>query len=203
MTVSVFDGGSVIKTVTSNGDGSYLLSGLPESTGYAVCFQAGSNTSGPSSAGYGAQCYRGADWNPSTAPPGAATPVAVTAGSTATGVDASLSTAGAISGTVTAAPDGAPLTQVTVEVFDADGQYVTQTSTAGDGTYTVLGLPASATGYTVCFDAAFASGGSAAGYRDQCYADAAWDGSSPPSGTAVPVTAGQTASGTDAALAPQ
>jgi hypothetical protein len=71
--------------------------------------------------------------------------------------------------------------------------------TGADGKYAVTRLPA-ADDYQVCFDASEATGGrpsDATGYADQCY-DA-----QPTSGTATPVivAAGETRTGTDAALA--
>ena len=74
-----------------------------------------------------------------------------------------------------------------------------------DGTYRVTGLPAAAPGYSVCFDASDARGGSSStGYLGQCYQGVPWDpsdGDGVPSGaTPVPVTAGRLTPAVDAAL---
>ena len=69
-------------------------------------------------------------------------------------------------------------------------------TTAADGSYTVIGLPAG-TDYQACFSDAGATGGSAAnGYVNQCY-----DGQpTPDTATLVAVAVGATKSGINAAL---
>ena len=69
----------------------------------------------------------------------------------------------------------------------------------------MTGLPAAAPGYSVCFDASDARGGSSStGYLGQCYRGVPWDpsdGDGVPSGaTPVPVTAGRLTPAVDAAL---
>src|SRR5438477_132300 len=87
---------------------------------------------------------------------------------------------GSIAGTVTAANGGGGLHFVNVYIFNGNS-FVDSTSTAVDGTYTVAGLAASLTGYSVCFDASSATGGSSTtGYADECYDDVAWNGSFQP-----------------------
>ena len=94
---------------------------------------------------------------------------------------------------------------MSVRVFDAYGDPAGQAFTGADGTYRVTGLPAAAPGYSVCFDASDARGGSSStGYLGQCYRGVPWDpsdGDGVPSGaTPVPVTAGRLTPAVDAAL---
>ena len=92
---------------------------------------------------------------------------------------------------------------MTINVFDAGGNFVTTSTTASDGSYKIVGLTPSATGYKVCFDATNATGGrSITGYASQCYNNVAWSvfSAPPASTTPVPVAAGATASGISAAL---
>jgi Carboxypeptidase regulatory-like domain len=72
---------------TTAADGSYTVSGLPAATDYTVCFHGGGATGGSSdNLGYLDQCY---DSQPMSGTP---TLVTVTAGATATAVDAALGT---------------------------------------------------------------------------------------------------------------
>jgi hypothetical protein len=77
--------------------------------------------------------------------------VQVTAGGSATGIDAVLAAAASISGTVTDAADPAGLAGVCVTAISAGGGIGFATAvTAADGTYTLAGLPGDS--YTVEFD---------------------------------------------------
>src|SRR6185436_14177371 len=92
--------------------------------------------------------------------------------------------AGAISGKVIdAAGTHHGLAGVVVNVSSSSRSDSRVAFTATDGSYTVTGLPA-ATDYLVCFDSAWASGGSsdATGYLAQCWQN------QPASGTPTPVT---------------
>ena len=203
--VYVYDAsGNNIASTTTNYFGRYVVRGLTASaTGYSVCFGASTYvTGGGSTTGYLDQCYKNVAWDGFSTPSGT-TRIPVAAGTTASGKNAALTSAGAIAGTVTAATGGAPLTSVQVDVIDGAGSYVGSATTDANGNYEVVGLAPSTTGYSVCFDASFASGGtSTTGYADQCYNNVPWDGFSLPSGaTAVPVTAGSVSAGKDAALA--
>jgi hypothetical protein len=180
--------------VTTATDGTYTVSGLAAVADYIVCFGGAGALGGSSDAfGYVDQCF---DNQPTSA---TATPVTVSLGTLRAGVDAALTVAGAISGTVSDA-GGAKhgLANVGVQVSSpAYGNYGGYASTAADGTYTVSGL-AAGTDYTVCFTGTGASGGSsdALGYLDQCY------DSQPTSGTPTPVavSVGATKTAVDAAL---
>jgi hypothetical protein len=188
------------QSVTTLGDGSYSVPGMPAGTDYQVCFWASGATGGSSDAlGYLDQCY---DNLPMMGQPmsGDPTPVTVTAGATSTGVDGALVVGGAISGIVSDAggtKDG--LAGVSVRVSTpSNGNWYGSATTAADGTYTVQGVPAG-TDYQVCFFATGAKGGSsdALGYLDQCYDN------QPALGTPTPVvvTLGDSRAGVDAALA--
>lgn len=90
-----------------------------------------------------------------------ATPVAVTAGSDAGGVDARLTTGGAIAGTVTDT-DGTPLAGVTVETASENGEFARSAETDDSGNYVVRGLAAGT--YRVVFRDYTARGRAAASY---------------------------------------
>ncbi len=69
------------------------------------------------------------------------TPIAVTEGATAPGIDFALSPGGEIAGTVTDAGTGAPLTGVTVRLFTSSGSNVLSATTTANGSYRLRGLP--------------------------------------------------------------
>ena len=96
------------------------------------------------------QCYRGPPWDGFLLDITGATAVTVTVGAATTNIDASLVTAGAISGTVTDTTF-APLEGVDVEVFTtgANVDEVGFAATTASGNYTVTGLPTGS--YDVCF----------------------------------------------------
>ena len=197
--------GTEVGGTTTGSNGTYSVIGLATGS-YDVCFGVSTYeepTGGSSTTGYLDQCYKNVNWNGTSTPSGA-TAVSVTAGSITSGVNAALATAGAISGTVDDASSH-PLDGVAVEVYSTSGSSVGgATTTAANGTYSVIGL---ATGsYDVCFAVSTyeepTGGSSTTGYLDQCYKNVNWNGTSTPSGaTAVPVTAGSTTSGVNAALA--
>jgi hypothetical protein len=183
----------------SGAKGVYEVAGLkPTSAGDVVCFDASTVTRGT---GYLSQCYQGVAWDPAAPPPSGTTAVPVTAGGTASGINASLAPAGAISGTVTAASGGAGVGKVTVDVFDSDGGFLASVATSATGAFEVKGLSSASTGDTVCFDASTVKTG--AGFVSQCYQGIAWSPSSPlpPGVTGVAVTAGSVTAGTNASLA--
>ncbi|MFC6705026.1 beta strand repeat-containing protein [Flexivirga alba] len=198
--VYAFDSsGNDIGQTTTGSSGTYAITDLPAGN-YTVCFDSSNASGGSSVTGYLSQCYQNVPWDDSWSDIPSGTPVTAKVG--LTGINASLASAGGISGTVSAASDGAKVSGATVQAYDANGSSIgTEPTTATNGTYTVAGL---ATGtYTICFSASDASGGSStSGYLSQCYRGIAWDGSSaPPAGTsAVPVTAGSVKPGVDAAL---
>ena len=124
----------------------------------------------------------------------AGTAIDVTAGQTTTGIDFHLQTGGTITGTVTDAVTNAPLSNISVGAYYADG-----TSTGGAigtnlaGVYTIGGLP---TGTY------YVRTGLSAPYFDELYNDIVCPNGncSLQSGTAVIVAVGSTTSGIDFAL---
>lgn len=120
-------------------DGKYTIEGLPTGS-YKVEFSAyGGN--------YLSQYYDDA------ASAAAATPVAVTALSAHTGIDAELHAGGQIKGQVTAASDGAPLAFVSVCALETGGEEepFRCAETQDSGRYTISGLPSGS--YKVEFQA--------------------------------------------------
>ena len=187
-------------TTTAVG-GTYTIPGLIGAN-YFVCFDGSGATGGVSTLGYGDQCYNGKPWDGVSSPSiPAATPVAVTAGSTTSAINATLATGGEITGTVTDASNTG-LASVKADLYTANGSLVRSTTTAANGSYTVSGVAAG--NYFVCFDASSATGGSSAtGYLDQCYNGVSWDGFSDPAATyatSVNVKSGVTTSGIGAKL---
>jgi len=170
-----------VTNVTTVGDGTYAVSGLPAGTDYQVWFYPSGATGGSFDAlGYLAQAYDNQQPMFGDTP----TPVTVTLGATTTGIDAALPVGGAITGTVGAA-EGTQhgLANVSVRVDSlSNGNYYGNAMTAADGSYTVQGMPAG-TDYRVCFIATGATGGptDALGYLNQCYDN------QPTSGTPTPV----------------
>jgi Carboxypeptidase regulatory-like domain len=172
VTVTVYDSaGLAVATATSAADGTYALSDVPPGA-YEVGF---------SGAGYVAQFYNGKS---SLA---VADPVSVAAGATTAGIDAALTASpGQISGSVTDASTHAGIEDVVVYAYDANGNLFSSASTAADGTYALAGLPPG------LYRLGFASDG----YLPQFYGGRASLAAADP----VPVTAGATTAGIDAAL---
>ena len=175
---------------TTAADGTYRIIGLTGGTSVTVCFSDTGGTDGPSHAGYLDACYHtGVGTDP--------TPVTVTTGSTSTGIDAALTSGGAISGTVLGGTTG--VDGVDVYAISADGFIHNSTESGTDGKYTVTGMTPGT--YTVCFQYDADFGG--IDYQDQCYHDVAWDGGAVPGGLdPVTVTAGVVTDNIDASLTP-
>ena len=199
--VDVMEGDGYQLAATTSAAGFYTVTGLlPASGGDVVCFDA--TDAGGNATGFASQCYKGAAWTAGNAPPAGVTPVSVRSGTTTGGISAALTALGAISGRVTTAAGGAPVSGVHVGVLDGSGNYLTGSATSATGAYFVPGLAPASGGYIVCFDASQVPG-SATGFASQCYKDVAWSGSSLPGGvTRVGVSTGTTTAGIDAALTP-
>lgn len=164
------DGGIGFASATTAADGTYTLSGLSADS-YSVDFDPTCNDLDST-----------ADLPQSTA-----APVTVAAGASVTGINAALTSGGAISGTVTDAADPGGLAGVCVTATSSDGGTSSGTATtASDGTYEIDDLPPGS--YTVEFDPT--CGGSI-------------DSVDAPRSTATPVTvtAGNTSAGVNAVLA--
>ena len=194
-------GGAEVASAFTAPDGTYTVTGLETGT-YDVCFQSEFASGGTSTTGYVSQCYNNVAWNGYSYDVSGATGVQVTAGSTKSGINAALSDAGGISGTVDDSSSN-PLSDVEVEVLSESGTYLSESYTS-DGSYSVVGLAPGT--YDVCFAVSTSNeptgGSSTTGYLDQCYNDVSWNGSSIPSGvSSVEVAVGSTTSNINAALA--
>ncbi|MFW5471882.1 beta strand repeat-containing protein [Knoellia sp. CPCC 206450] len=139
--VSVQISGPSFGFATTSATGTWTVRGLETGT-YEVCFDDFGNVTGGAANGYLGEC-----WNDQ--PQGSGTEVAVTAGATKTGINAGLLAGGRITGKVTS-PAAAAIANVGVDLYEADGGYVTSGRTAADGTYALKGIVAG-TGYKVCF----------------------------------------------------
>jgi hypothetical protein len=121
------------------------------------------------------------------------TPIAVTAGSTTSGINFALNAGGRISGTVTDSATSAPLAGVNVQIFNSTGTFLSLTSTDAAGNYlTGIGLPAG--NY-------FVRTNNFQGYVDKLYNNITCAPCNVTTGTPVAVTAGSTTSGISFALA--
>ena len=173
----VLDGaGNFVASDSSGSDGTYTVQGLATSS-YRVEFFPNDNA-------HASVYYNG------KATLATADSVAVSQSNTTTGINASLPTGASVSGTVTDATARQPAAGVAVTLLDSNGAQAGFATTAGDGTYTIGGL--SAGSYRV----RFADAGQTPAYTTQFYNGAA----SLAAATAVPLTAGQAASGIDAAM---
>ena len=139
VTVTVYDGKSLpVTMVSTDATGAYTATGLAAGS-YTVRFD--SEQAGD----YLPQSY------PGQSPPATGSPVAVTAGQAATGIDAALAPGGSISGTVTDTSTGAPLPRAGIVVYTDAGDFVTWTETDPHGNYVIERLPAGS--YKIGFDA--------------------------------------------------
>jgi hypothetical protein len=102
VSVEVLDSsGTLITSTSTSTSGAYTISGLtPSTTGYTVCFQASSASGGGSSDGYQSQCYQWIAWDGFSSPPSGTTPVPLSSGYTASGINGALVPDGGIAGTV-------------------------------------------------------------------------------------------------------
>lgn len=170
---------------STDAEGEYEIPGLPTGN-YKVSF-----TSGATNANYLDQYYEDEPTRK------LATPVSVTVGATTGGVDAALRSGGRIAGTVTDAASEEPLAYAFVcarrvgePEWEAGGVMCAYTD--ADGEYAIERLPTGS--YYVRF---VSSGYLNPGYLKQYYDGKGSQGEA----SAVSVTAGQTASGVDAAMA--
>lgn len=133
---------------TTAADGTYTLRGIPAGTNYQVCGDP-SHVTGASETGYVRSC------GPSS------TDVAV--GETTDAGNLALSSAAGVSGTVTAAIGGAPLSGVHVVVAQPGLPGIDErtATTRADGTYSIVGVPPLPAGqsYVIAFYGGAADGG--------------------------------------------
>lgn len=163
-------------SATTDSNGRWSVQGLPTGT-YQVDFVP------PNGSNYAFQYYNSITGDD---PP---TAVTLTAGSTMSNINAALTMAGRISGTVKDA-SGTPLQNVEVEALDGSGGTFALTYTDGNGNYTLTGLSPSAS-YRVEFRPPHGSSLAAGFYPS---------GATLPDATPVPVTVGQTTPNIDETL---
>lgn len=172
-------------TVSDSGTGAYKIVGLFAKT-YTVCVS-GASVFSSSATGYLGRCWKTAPFT--GAVPGTATKIALGAGQHKTGINIKLPKAAAISGKVSL-PSGGGAGGVSVYARNRSTGATSFGFTTSNGTYSVKNLPASATGYSVCFNAF--GGSSGTGVLPRCYKNKAWSGGTIPSTTTkVTVSLGQ------------
>ncbi|HVU91557.1 MAG TPA: carboxypeptidase-like regulatory domain-containing protein, partial [Jatrophihabitans sp.] len=135
--------------------------------------------------------------------PSGTTAVPVTAGATHSGIDAGLTRAASISGTITAAATHKAVGSALVSAYDSAGHAVGLPGFSDSaGKYQIKGLPASPSGYAVCVSAYSAKGGGVrTGYLGRCYKNVAWSGGAvPKAANRVKLATGQQAGGINVAL---
>jgi len=178
ITVSVeTSGGAVVASASTLANGTYSVLDVPPGPSYVVQFNPGSDDD------YGTLYYNGSS---SFA---GATPVTVSAGVTTPSINGALQPImGHITGTVTYASTNAPLSGVSVTVYDSSGSLVANASTGAGGTYTVTGL--STGSYRVSFS------GAGQNYVSQYYSGETGINEATP----VLVSTGATTTGINAAL---
>jgi 5-hydroxyisourate hydrolase-like protein (transthyretin family) len=178
-------GGSYLTYGYTDGAGAYTTAAaLASGTYHAVTW---------SSLGYVDELYDDVSCPGSGCSVTGGAPIAVTGGTT-TGIDFALARGGRISGTVTDAATGLPLSGVTIRIYDTGGGIVDYGSTSGSGAYTTAALPPGTY---------HARTSNAAGYVDELHDGLPCGGGacSPTSGAAIAVTAGSMVTGIDFALA--
>ena len=135
--VNNFETGAAAGSTVTSGDGTYLVGNLAAGK-YRVKFDG-------SLLGFPIQFYNG------KSVPKDATAVTVTAGATSTSINAALLSGGSIEGKVTRESDGSDVVDADVWAEAYDGGVGSGTTTASDGTFKILGLPAG--GYRVAVEA--------------------------------------------------
>ena len=184
VTVQVYNAaGTSVGSVTTNASGGYVKSGLPTGKYYART----SNSLGYVDEIYGElPCIGGSCPSVTTG-----TGMSVTAGETTGSIDFELGLGGSISGTVTDSGTGSPLSNVTVQFFDAGGTAEGSATTDGSGKYSKNLLPAG-THYVVTSNSL--------GYIDELYDNLPCSGCVVTAGTGITVTGGATTSGVNVGL---
>jgi hypothetical protein len=196
--VDAYVGNQAVGFTTTDSAGQYTLAGLDNGS-YSVCVTT-DHVAPTSQTGYQPQCY-GQVYFDRTSGPSGATPVTI-ASTSAFNVDVNLPLGGGIKGKVTA-HNGTVLPNVSVFALDRSSGQTFNESTDTTGTYIIRNLPASAHGYTVCFDPSGVPP-LGFGFRPRCYLDQGWDGGPtfPSTATAVSVTPGSQTTGISQVLPP-
>jgi hypothetical protein len=180
--VTLYDssGAFVTNTLTDESGTFHFDNIYPSALGYRVCAQAENFTFAPALAfiptgGWAPRCYVDVAWNGLAAPSGAKIPISP--GQHQGGVNFALHPGGSISGEVFEFGGSTPVSNAAVNVYTPSGTLLAQGfSGVGNGLFTILNLPPSATGYLVCFDGRDA-GFQLPNYLPQCWQDQPWNGS--------------------------
>ncbi|HEY3383909.1 MAG TPA: carboxypeptidase regulatory-like domain-containing protein [Vicinamibacterales bacterium] len=181
--------GQLLTSTTTDGSGTYRLTGLATGSYYVW---AGSRSSEP--VGYIGLLYPAIPCPNATCVVLAGTPVAVSGGATTANINFALAPSGTISGAITDGSSGAPVVGASVSAWDQAGKVIATISASITGTYTLSGLPTGT--YFV------KASNTALGYVGKVYAALVCPGSacSPAAGTPVAVTAGAATPGINIAL---
>jgi hypothetical protein len=130
--VDIFDSaGTWLANPTTDVQGRYASPGLPTGDYYARTW----NT-----AGYVNELYDDHPCPPTCDPVSNGTIIGVQVGADTGGIDFELDSGGSISGTITDAGTAQPIANMTVEIWDANGDYATGTVSQTNGHYEVTGL---------------------------------------------------------------
>lgn len=171
--------GAQIDSTPTNASGGYQFTDLkPNATGYRVCARAIEGTfEQPTTppGGWAPFCWSGVSWN-GVPPPSSATKIPISPGQAKSGVDIALPRGGGVSGTLFHSDGTTPAAGVFVGVYTANGGLLGSATSGVDGTYSIINLRPSMTGYPVCFDGRHAGFGTP-GFLPECYDNVAWDGS--------------------------
>lgn len=177
------DNGDWVGGYARGWSGDYSIDGLPAGTYFATTY----NWSGYLDELYDdLPCHFGCDVT-------GGTPIEVSAGSTTSGIDFALELGGSITGTITDADTATPLEDIEVDIFNADGDYITYGWTDASGHYS------SASGLAT--GSYFARTWNRSQYLNELYDDlpcVAW--CDPTNGTPIPVNEGLETSAIDFAL---
>ena len=179
-------GGSVGSAWT-DASGVYSRTGLTAGTYYALT---------SNSLGYIDELYNNLPCPGSSCTVTTGAGVSVTAGVTTNGIDFGLAVGGTIAGTVTDSGTGAPLANVSVNVYNTAGSFIGGIATNASGVYAVTGLPTGTHRLRTVNALSH-------GYVDELYSDIPCPNGTCPSlatGAEVGVTAGATTSGINFAL---
>jgi hypothetical protein len=185
---------SQVVSGSTNGSGVYTITNVPPGALYYVA------ATGP--VGYVDELYpnvkKGRNALSTTLLP-EAEPIAVAGGATVSGIDFTLDPDGRITGTITNASGGAPLSSISVFAYIRGGtslNFFTSTSTNASGVYTFNGLPP---------DSYYLLTSNSLGFRNEIFDNIPCVGTCQTAtalamGTPVAVTSGSTASGRNFAL---
>jgi 5-hydroxyisourate hydrolase-like protein (transthyretin family) len=140
----------VVQDATTDGNGNYTFSAFPAGT-YEVLFNPGQVNGNLSSSYYGGN-------SPTT--------FQVGEGQTVSGINGQLVTDGAVNGQLTDQATGQPISGAEVDLLSNTGTKLTQTTTAGDGTYRFIVIPPGT------YEVAFNPGGANNNYNSAYYGGA-------------------------------